>query len=207
MVKAFFLVMSLGMVVCGNGQHPFNDRGWRVDLFGNLLEVDKSLSHSVSDAAFDLTYNGSGFYGPIGLRFEKNVSPRLAVGLDAMVNGYRTKGTIDAKGELGNTVSIHDITGNVVRLRGLLRLNYYFISKDGFEAYLGGGGGINHYFYKFQSDYALLDEHKERMQQGFVPFSLRAAVGVRYFLFKNVGLNAEVALGGPPISGGISIGF
>jgi opacity protein-like surface antigen len=105
----------------------------------------------------------------------------------------------------GTVFQTYDVKANLSRVRLQARFNYHFIENDNVDAYFGVGAGTNFRKYTLTTDYPNYDDDSETGT--LLPFSLRLAVGTRYYFTENIGINAEIGIGGPVLSGGISIKF
>ena len=165
--------------------------------FGKKL-ADSFISDSIT-GSIDVTG-----IGPCGLRGEYLVSDNFGVGFDFIYNSVGAKSDYseyDGAGVLRNYTD----KVNMQRFRVQLRMNYHFVQTDAVDAYAGFGAGTNIRKFSYSSDNP--NYVPESISGALLPVSLRLAIGVRYYFIPNVGINAEIGLGGPAISGGISIKF
>lgn len=148
--------------------------------------------------------------GPAGIRLEYMVTDRIGVGGDFIysTNGY----TFQSRDSIYNgTTGQYDVTTNnleykMSRIRIQLRMNYHFeISNPNFDSYVGFGAGTNNR--KRVSLENGQDISGELGDFTLLPFSLRVCLGMRYFFTDNIGINTEIGIGGPVISGGLSFKF
>jgi outer membrane protein W len=92
------------------------------------------------------------------------------------------------------------------RVRAQVRLNYHFdISSPNFDSYIGVGAGTNNRFRKTLENGVDITENDGLANFTLLPVSMRIALGARYYFTDNIGLNMEIGLGGPVLSGGLSI--
>ena len=84
-------------------------------------------------------------------------------------------------------------------------MNYHFVATDNLDAYFGVGVGANIRRIGTKTDYPNYDDNA--VSGSLIPVSLRVALGTRYYFTENIGLNLELGLGGPFISGGVSVKF
>ncbi len=139
--------------------------------------------------------------GPLGGRVEYMIDDNISLGLE----GYYGASGLEWEGmsltDQGNdTTYMYDVSYN--RVTANLRAAYHFDLGDNFDAYVAGGVGYRYTRSRFDTD----DPFFEEASVGsFLPFSIRGAVGGRYFIANTIGLGLEFALGGPLVSGGVSI--
>jgi hypothetical protein len=92
------------------------------------------------------------------------------------------------------------------RVRAQLRFNYHFnITNPNVDSYIGVGAGTNNRFRSTLENGVDITENDGISNFTLVPFSIRVAAGLRYYFTANIGINAEIGIGGPVISGGLSI--
>lgn len=142
-------------------------------------------------------------FGPAGLRAEYMVADNFGLGIDFIYNNAGVEGTIDSLNNNDEVVKTYDISGTAHRFRFQVRANYHFIQDETFDAYVGFGAGTNLRSIRFNTDFPDFDLNNATGV--IVPFSLRLALGSRYYFSENVGLNLELGLGGPVVSVGLSV--
>lgn len=148
--------------------------------------------------------------GPAGLRFEYMLGDKFGLGLDMIYNSnnisFTTTDTIyDGSGN--QEIETNQYEYDMKRLRVQVRLNYHFdISNPDLDGYFGVGAGTNN---RFRNTYenGTKTDNDELSDLTLLPFSARICVGTRYYFTDNLGLNLELGLGGPVVSGGLSLKF
>lgn len=143
--------------------------------------------------------------GPCGLRAEYLVSDNFGVGFDFIYNSFGVEVTYDDYDQ-NNVLQTYKDNVKMQRFRVQFRMNYHFAQTDALDAYVGFGAGTNIRKYSINSDNPNYTE-PESLSSALIPVSLRIALGTRYYFTDNIGINAELGLGGPVLSGGISIKF
>lgn len=143
--------------------------------------------------------------GPLGLRAEYMLADNFGMGIDFIYNSAGAAGTYSV---LDSTGASNTYTDEVLmqRIRVLLRLNYHFVQTDALDAYVGGGAGYNQRIWSYKSDDPNYIQ-PENTTGSLLPVALRLAVGMRYYFHPNIGINAELGLGGPVLSAGLSFKF
>ena len=173
-----------------------------IDPYYGYPNIGKSLmSASINEDAVNTKATG---IGPLGLRVEYMLADNLGLGLDFIYNSAGITGDYNSTDSLGNSVTYTD-KASMQRIRVLLRFNYHFVQTDALDAYIGGGAGYNTRIWKYESTDPDFDEPSAT--GSLLPVAFRAALGARYYFTDNIGLNAEIGLGGPVLSGGISLKF
>jgi len=147
--------------------------------------------------------------GPIGARFEYMVADNLGVGVDFNYVGSSLS--------YDDTVSVYNSTTSMWetdtynykytrnKIRVSARVNYHFVSTDAVDAYVGFGAGYKHKINKFTSS----DPNAEDLEGALnlIPVAVRICIGTRFFFTDNIGINLELGLGGPLMSGGLTLKF
>jgi len=173
-----------------------------IDPYYGYPNLGKSLAEALLDPdATDVRATG---IGPLGLRAEYMLADNFGIGIDFIYNSAGAEGSYTDT--TGGTTQTY--TDNVLmqRIRVLLRLNYHFVQTDALDAYVGGGAGYNQRIWSYKStnpDY----EEPDNTTGALLPVAFRAALGARYYFHPNIGINAEIGLGGPILSGGVSLKF
>lgn len=156
----------------------------------------------VGDSATNVDITG---IGPCGLRGEYMISDNFGVGVDFIYNSLGVKYNYEDWDTLGITHTYEDKI-NQQRIRVQLRMNYHFAQTEQVDAYVGFGAGTSIRRFSYSSDNPNFTE-PDAVSGALIPVSLRLALGVRYYFTDFLGINAEIGLGGPMISGGISLKF
>lgn len=216
MKKIFTLLVVL--LVAGSGTKSFAQAAFTgniiIDPYYGFPNFGKSFaSNFESETSSDFKVKG---LGPLGLRAEYMVADRMGVGFDVIYNSYdlqytdvRTDSIYD-----GNTdtwtpqTTTTENEYQMQRLRVHLRFNYHFdVSNPMLDAYFGVGAGTNNRYRKAYENGVEINDETELGNFTLMPVSLRVCTGLRYYFSQNIGINAEIGLGGPLISAGISAKF
>ena len=141
--------------------------------------------------------------GPMGGRAEVLVTQRIGIGVDVMFanSGVDFQATRpDQNGEGGTDTYNYSVS--VKRPRVLGRLNFHLLKSRIFDPYFAIGVGYN----GTKADVTTDDPLFTNLSLPFsLPIAARAGFGMRLMVFKYVGISAEVGLGGPLVTGGVSI--
>lgn len=143
--------------------------------------------------------------GPCGLRFEYMVADKFGLGFDFIYNSFSVKGTADSLRTDGTVYQTYDVKATAARYRFQARFNYHFVQEDNVDAYVGFGAGTNIRVGSVKTDFPNYDD--EAVSGALIPVSFRIALGMRYYFTNNIGINAEIGLGGPVMSAGLSFKF
>ncbi len=166
-----------------------------------------NLGRGLLDALDDTSNNAViGGIGPAGIRAEYMLGDNFGLGIDFIYNSATVTTTRDSLDGGGAVAASYNTKVFARRYRVQLRANYHFAQTDRLDAYVGFGAGTNIRSFGFTSDDPTFDE-EDNTTGALIPFSLRVALGTRYYLTDNIGLNVELGLGGPVVSGGLSFKF
>lgn len=152
--------------------------------------------------------------GPLGLRAEYMVADKIGVGFDVIYNSYdltysdtRVDSVYDGSTDTwSSTTTVTDNEYKMQRLRIQARFNYHFeVSNPDLDAYFGVGAGSNNRYRKAYENGKEVEDDTDLGNFTFLPVSFRLCTGLRYYFSENIGMNAEIGLGGPLISAGLSI--
>lgn len=150
--------------------------------------------------------------GPLGLRAEYVVSEKVGVGLDVIYNDYDVRYTA-TDSVYDGTTGTYSVTSSsnrytMQRLRVQARMNYHFETNNpNFDAYFGVGAGSNNRFRKAYENGVEVQDNTDLGNLTLFPVSFRVCTGFRYYFAENIGINFELGLGGPVLSGGVSMRF
>lgn len=174
-----------------------------IDPYYGFPNFGKEASDGLfNDSIADIDVTG---IGPCGLRAEYLISDNFGVGVDFIYNSFGFKGSYEDLDANNNTQTYTDQV-KMQRFRVQLRMNYHFVQTDQMDAYVGFGAGTNIRRFSYSSDNPNYDQ-PDAVSGALIPVSVRLALGTRFYFTDNIGLNAELGLGGPVLSAGISIKF
>ncbi len=178
-----------------------------IDPYYGFPNLGKSLAESTAEGVDDVNITG---FGPAGLRVEYMVGDRFGIGVDAIFNGWGFEGsavdTIGYQPDLTPITESRSAKATMTRYRIQARFNYHFdLGSPNLDVYMGLGAGTNLRVFKYFEDG--VEQEDQEISGALIPFSLRVAAGTRYYFTENIGLNAEIGLGGPIISAGLSLRF
>jgi len=188
------LALSFGM---GNRATAQIEQGtFMIDTYYGFPNSTKSFYKLFEDST---NYRATGF-GPIGMRVEYLVADKVGIG--AEVNFVKGGSTYEFNG--------YTYEYSKIKLRAMLRFNFHFGTTENFDAYFGVGAG-----YKYtKKTFTTTDPSGEETAEtgGFlnltIPVAARLAVGMKYFFIPNVGISAEIGVGGGPlVNGGLAFKF
>lgn len=205
MKKRFFgLLGAFGLLMMSNASIAQVEQGnIIIDPYYGYPNLGKALAEGLIDPdATDVRATG---IGPLGLRAEYMLADNFGIGIDFIYNSAGAEGTYTSTDSTGATQTYTDDV-LMQRIRVLLRLNYHFVQTDALDAYVGGGAGYNQRIWSYKSTDPNYEE-PDNATGALLPVAFRAALGARYYFHPNIGINAEIGLGGPILSGGISLKF
>jgi opacity protein-like surface antigen len=137
----------------------------------------------------------------IGGRFEYMVNEKIGIGAEyTYAKASVTYTEIISNGSGGTTSNSY--TDAIIKQRAMLRMGIHFGESDKFDPYMCFGAGYKGSTYKSNYPGA-----SGSTTFNFVPVAIRIGGGFRYFFTENIGVNAEVGIGGPLVQGGISVKF
>jgi opacity protein-like surface antigen len=173
-----------------------------IDLYYGYPNFGKKLADGINNASSDITVGG---IGPAGIRVEYMLADNFGLGVDFIYNSTNLSFTADSLNLDGTVNRSYDVKTSMQRVRVMLRANYHFVQTDVMDAYVGFGAGSNNRFWGLNTDYP--DYEDESIGATAIPVSARIALGTRFYFTDNIGANVELGIGGPLISGGLSLKF
>jgi outer membrane protein W len=168
--------------------------------FGKAL-----LQASVTEGATDVKVGG---VGPLGLRVEYLVGDRFGLTLDGIYNTSSL--TFSDLGSVYNSTTgmyeyvNYDYKLKMSRLRVQVGMNYHLgFGNENLDPYIGIAAGSNNRTFSTTSN----DPNyvNESLSGTLLPVSMRLRAGMRFYFTENIGINFEIGLGGPVLSGGLSV--
>ena len=165
--------------------------------FGHNLVLNSS-----ENLVLQVTAQEKSSFGPVGLRYEYLLSDKVGFGGE-FIYSYKSLSSKDASG-----MSFSSSQTNTSTLHLFLRANFHMTEKieealetelHNFDCYAYTGLGFGN---------TLKSYHKSKTpkleQNSFGDFALKAGLGVRFFLLKDLTINAEVGFGTTNLSMGLS---
>jgi opacity protein-like surface antigen len=132
----------------------------------------------------------------LGFRFEVLVTDKIGLGLEG------TYAIADIHYQKNNI----DYSAGIEKYRVLAKANIHLAENKRFDFYLTFGAGyVDQRYYQTEPGENNLKHNSFIEAQ--IPVGGRAGVGMRYFFHKNIGVHAEVGLGGPLALAGLSFKF
>lgn len=151
-------------------------------------------------------------FGAIGGNFEYMMTDKIGLGIDGYYatssvsyTDIVTKSNYDPNtGNSITTTQRYTYKISIPRIGVLARANFHFTKDDNFDSYAIVAMGYRNLALKFETNDP---DFVEQKVGSLVPVGVKFGVGFRYFFTDNIGLNAELALGSPLMSGGLSVKF
>jgi hypothetical protein len=200
------IVLSLVLLVSASNvfSQAVSTGNFIFDAYYGAPNFGKNFYKLIENSSITTNFQASGI-GPLGLRGEYMIGETFGLGFDVIYNSNNISYTqIDSLNPL-NSINYER---TMDRLRVQMRFNFHFnVTNPNLDAYFGVAAGTNSRFKKYYVNGV------ETINDSFIgsgiliPFSLRVCTGMRYYFNQNFGLNAEIGLGGPLISGGLSVKF
>ncbi len=141
--------------------------------------------------------------GPFGARILYQYEEKISAGFEFNYAdsdiGYSSTG-LDS---LGNTV-LYDYRFELPRMRFMARVDLILFQDETFDVYGTGGLGVNYTRVRFTTNDpdAFIEEYDLPF---FLPVAYRIGMGGRFFVAPFLGIHGEIAIGGPFMSGGLTI--
>lgn len=207
-IQSVLLMLSLGLLSQTTIAQANYTGSFIVDPYYGAPNLDRLLWDAPGDASNAVDYRTRGF-GPFGIRGEYMIADQFGLGVDVIYSTIFTSYT-DIDSIYNGVTDTYDaqrtdVTNTNRRLRVQLRFNYHFIvSNPNLDAYMGVGAGSNTRFRKTYENGVELEDDSNYIDFALIPVSFRVSVGMRYYFSRIVGINAEIGLGGPLISAGLS---
>ena len=187
---------SVGVVRKGN---------FIIDPYYGAPNFGKSLVKNITFDNQKINTTGEGGLGPMGLRAEYMLADKFGLGIDLIYNSFMLGLTYDSLNTDNTLYRRYQGELAMKRIRVQLRFNYHFVSTNKMDAYVGIGAGSNTRIWSVTNTDPNYQFEKGQISGTLLPFSMRAAVGLRYYFIPNLGLNAEIGIGGPLVSAGVSV--
>ena len=175
-----------------------------LDPYYGAPNFGKSLVKNITFNNQNINTTGTGGIGPAGLRAEYMLADKFGLGVDVIFNSTKLGLTYDSLNPDNSLFRRYEGELAMKRVRVQLRFNYHFVSTNKLDAYVGIGAGSNTRIWSVKNTDPNYQFEKGKISGTLLPFSMRAAVGLRYYFIPNLGINAEIGIGGPLVSAGIS---
>lgn len=200
------IVLSLLMLVGSSSlfSQAVSTGNFIFDAYYGAPNFGKNFYQSIEDAAATQNFTASGI-GPAGLRGEYMIGETFGLGFDVIYNSNNIKyNQVDSL----NTTILNTYERTMNRLRVQFRFNFHFdVANPNLDTYFGVAAGTNTRFRKYYVNGVESTNDSFTGSGTLIPFSMRVCTGMRYYFNQNIGLNAEIGLGGPLVSAGLSFKF
>jgi hypothetical protein len=206
-----FVAVAIAAISGGTSFAQANSTGnIIIDPYYGYPNFGKAFYQSIEDADDTQDFKATGV-GPMGLRAEYMIADRIGVGVDVIYNSnnisYTSLDSVYNSATGAWTEERKEYERKMNRVRVQARFNYHFeVSNPDLDAYFGIGAGTNNRFRKYYENGVEIDDNYDGTGSlTLIPVSFRLCTGMRYYFSENIGMNAEIGLGGPLISAGLSI--
>jgi len=133
--------------------------------------------------------------GPVGLRFTYMISEKVGLGIDG---NYQNQGV-----EFTDGTYNYSLSRSVIRV--MLNSHFIFLNEESFQLYGNVGAGYRTSSWTYTSDDPT---YTGDSISGLIPVAIKLGFGGRYMFTKNIGLHADLNLGGGAYAnGGLSFAF
>ena len=202
MKKIYLLLVALFSLTIANAQKGRGEGTILIDAFygaPNLLSsyVKNAYNNNSTTQINDFKVTST---GPFGVKGEYMITDKIGLGL--IFNYANTSVKWSEVGTNSNNVpTLYSYKVMVPRTRFLGSFNFHFGHSEKFDPFLIIGAGYAIYNAQSSSNDPKFTSEKVN---GTFPVAIRAGFGTRYFFTDNVGVNFEIALGGPLLQFGLS---
>jgi hypothetical protein len=177
------------------GDHSFN-------LYYGASLVNSVFKGLAGSNATDITYKG---FGNLGIMYEYIFAEGIGFGAEL---GYsKTTLAYNYTVEVPGTSKVENYTSNwqFTNLRAMMRFNFHFVKREQLDVYALMSMGYRKTIFTGKTNDP--DGISGTAFPSVFPVGLKPGMGIRLFITKNIGINAELAIGTPIISGGLSFKF
>jgi hypothetical protein len=198
MKKFLIATFTLGSLIGAYAQVGVSEGDIHIDAYYGVSAFGNRLTGSINNSE---NFKASSI-GPLGGRVEYMISDKLGIGVDFI---YKNSNFSWFQTDSATAISeAHKLT--TTRLRPQLRFNLHMpSSNESLDTYFGFGIGLNIRKANYLINGVSQTSDLPLPNFALIPFSARAAFGIRYFFIPNLGANVEIGIGGPIISGGLTV--
>jgi Outer membrane protein beta-barrel domain len=158
----------------------------------------KLLVREVYDSP-DLVAKG---IGPFGGRAQYMVTDELGLGLDV----YYAKSSVEFTTQYTDTIvgtQTFKVQLDNPRPRFLFRADYHFLNSENVDFYAALGLGVNAAHFKFTTQDPIFNKNSLTLP-GIIPVAFRLAIGTKVYPVPFLGIGAELGIGGPLLTVGLT---
>lgn len=193
------IVVALCSIFAANAQ-SFNQGKSVVSLgygFGNFTQA----VFKVYKDELNFTYKG---FGPMHLKYEYGVSPKMGIGVSMNYNSANVSYTdtneiVPSSGQFLKT----NIKYNSYSI--LARINYHFGTSAKVDPYMGFGVGYRNASYKYSDNDPQADANFSLSNP--LKFGFEATIGCRFYFTPNIGMYVETGVAKSLFQFGLCAGF
>ncbi len=143
--------------------------------------------------------------GPVGVVYEHMVTDKLGLGVELGYSKFIMRYDETLYSSSSKKLETYSDEWQITQTRAMMRLNIHLLEEKKVDCYFLLSAGYRNWKYTFTTTDptgSVGVAFKTPLAFGFKP-----GIGVRYFFNRHIGLNTEVALGSPVLSGGATIKF
>jgi hypothetical protein len=169
-------------------------------IFKSLVESAAKSNNNNNGGITNVSGSGSGF---IGGKYEYLLTDIFGIGVDFNYSTYTVKFqelTTDNNG----TPVIYHYSYTTPAIRAMVGFNFHFVHAANIDVY----GAVKTGYYNRTTSFTSDQPGYNFTFTSLIPVAFRLETGMRYFFTPNVGVHANIGIGGGPIAvGGVSLKF
>lgn len=200
------LLMSASVLTLWNSRAQAQRGKVMIDFYYGFPNLWSSALERVVEQQFTPAGLDFSSVGPLGGRLEVMVTNRIGLGVDVLFAesglDFTTTGP-DPTGEGGGTAE-YSYSVSVKRPRVLGRLNVHLLNNRFLDPYFVVGLGYSGTKANVQTNDPIFNEQDFNLPIN-IPVAARLGFGMRLMVFKFLGVGAEVGIGGPLVTGGVTL--
>lgn len=175
-----------------------------VNVFYGVNLLTSFYKNLASSTATDVKVTG---LGPVGFVFEHMVTDGIGLGAEvsyaSTTLSYVDQSTDPNSGVINN----YNWTLKFATTRAFFRANFHFAKSEKFDAYFLISAGYRGSTWTVDSNDPSFNKSDYKIPRVVPPYGFKPGLGFRYFFTPAIGINAELAIGTPVMSGGLTFKF
>lgn len=174
-----------------------------VNVFYGVNLLTSFYKGLASQEAVDVKVTG---IGPVGLMYEYMVTDGIGLGVEASYASTNLS-YLDPETDANGVVTNYEWNLKFATTRAFFRANFHFTKSENFDAYFFVAAGYRGSSFTVNSTDPTFVKEEYKLPRVVPPYGFKPGLGFRYFFIDNVGINAEIAIGTPVMSAGLSFKF
>jgi opacity protein-like surface antigen len=177
-----------------------------IDAFYGMPYLTGSVIKTVLDNSTGSTVASISNLNHIGGKFEYMINDNIGLGLEYTYAAVSAKYNYvrNYTNNNQNFTVLESYNAKLTKQRLLVRVNFHFNTTEKLDVYGTAGLGYKKSQLKTDNLYNTLEVISFNTSINLVPISIRGGIGMRYFFTQNIGINAELGIGGPLIQAGLT---